>query len=60
MVSKREETKYTRSELLEDAQALFHVQPEIVIGALYDNPGQELSVVEVKKAIRIFLNRKVK
>lgn len=54
-----QETKYTRSELLEDAQALFNVLPEIVIGALFSYPAKELTVAEVKKAIKQFLNRKV-
>jgi len=58
--SKSKESKYPRDEFVQNAQALFNVKPEVVIGALSKNENKELSVSEVKKAIDDFLKRKVK
>lgn len=50
---------YPRAELIANSQAIFGVMPEVVIGALHGNNAEELTVVEVKKAIEDFLKRKV-
>lgn len=54
------EPLYHRNELLEHAQQVFKVKPEVVLGALHGNDKQELSVTEVKEAIKEFLSREVK
>jgi hypothetical protein len=50
---------HPRAELIANSQAIFGVMPEVVIGALHGNNAEELTVVEVKKAIEDFLKRKV-
>lgn len=54
------ETKYSRQELIANAKAIFSVMPEVVAGALHGNDAQELTLTEVKEAIKSFLERKVK
>lgn len=54
------ESKYPRGELIANAQAIFNVGPEVVVGALYGNTAEELTVSEVKQAVQNFLKRKVK
>lgn len=51
---------YPRAELIEKAETIFKVKPEIVKGALVGNPAQELSIEEVKNAISDFKKKKVK
>ncbi|OPY64082.1 MAG: hypothetical protein A4E56_00136 [Pelotomaculum sp. PtaU1.Bin065] len=53
------ETKYPRRELMVNAQAAFGVMPEVVAGALHGNNAEELTINEVKAAIKDFLERKV-
>ena len=54
-----QEEKYSRNELISNARAIFDVMPEVVAGALHDNDAEELSISEVKQAIRKFLKRRV-
>lgn len=53
------ESRYPKSMLIENAQAIFGVKPEVVIGALHDNIKEELTKTEVKEAINKFLNKKL-
>lgn len=55
---KQTEAKYPRAELIQNAQAIFKVAPEVVAGALYGNLAEELPLQEVKKAISTFLKKK--
>ncbi|MGE5552829.1 MAG: hypothetical protein ACM3XZ_02760 [Betaproteobacteria bacterium] len=50
---------YPRAELIKNAPALFGVMPEVVIGALHGNDKKELTVAEVKAAVKAFLERTV-
>jgi hypothetical protein len=50
---------YPREELVRNAQAIFGVMPEVVIGALHGNDKTELTVAEVKTAVKAFSERKV-
>lgn len=52
-------TKYPRRDLIHNAKAAFGVMPEVVAGALHGNSAEELTVAEVKEAIKKFLERKV-
>lgn len=54
------ESKYPREELIANAQAIFKVNPEVVVGALHGNTAEELTVSEVRQAVQNFLERKVK
>ncbi|MFZ5688675.1 MAG: hypothetical protein ACOY9Y_10970 [Bacillota bacterium] len=54
------EQKYPRQELIDNAQAVFGVKPEVVIGALHGNNAQELTVSEVKRAVKLFLEKGAK
>lgn len=51
--------KYLRDELLVNAEALFGVKPEVVVGALYGNSEDSFTVDELQKLIEDFLQRKV-
>ncbi|AYO30805.1 hypothetical protein D2962_09455 [Biomaibacter acetigenes] len=51
--------KYSREELLENAEALFNCKPEVIAGALHGNKQREFTVDEMKKLINDFLKRKV-
>lgn len=53
------EPKYSRRELIVNGMAVFGVMPEVVVGALHGNSAQELTVSEVKAAVKNFLKRKV-
>lgn len=53
------ESKYPRHEIIANAQAAFSVMPEVIAGALYGNDVEELTVTEVKEAIKSFLEKKV-
>ncbi len=57
--NKPNESKYSRAEILANAQAIFGVMPEVVAGALHGNKSEELTISEVKKAIEQFLKRSV-
>lgn len=52
-------SKYPRQELITNARAIFGHAPEVVAGALYGNNAQELTLAQVKQAIKNFLERKV-
>lgn len=52
-------SKYPKKELIASAYAIFGVMPEVVAGALHGNEAQELTLDEVKQAIKEFLERKV-
>ena len=54
------EQSYSLAELKANAKAIFDVQPEVIDGALYNNPKQEFTVSELTKLIIVFLKRKVK
>jgi hypothetical protein len=58
--AKQPESKYSRKEIIANAQAVFGVMPEVVIGALNGNSNEEFTISEVKKAIKAFLERGVK
>jgi len=58
-VPKQTESKYPRDELIANAKAIFGVMPEVVAGALHDNGARELTIAEVKEAIKKFQKRKV-
>lgn len=52
------ESRYSRTELIQNAKAIFGASPEVVVGALYGNNAQELTLSEVRKAIDAFLKAK--
>lgn len=51
--------KYEREELLANADALFGVKREVIVGALHENTQTEFTVDEMRKLIDQFLKRKV-
>lgn len=51
--------KYSREELLANAEVLFNVKSEVMAGALYGNSQKEFSLDEMKKLIDTFLKRRV-
>lgn len=51
--------KYPKDELLANAEALFGVKPEVVVGALHGNDQTEFTVDEMRKLIDGFLKRRV-
>lgn len=59
MVPKQTESKYPRDELIVNARSIFGVMPEVVAGALHGNDARELTITEVKEAIKKFQKRKV-
>lgn len=59
MARTQSEVKYPKRELLDNAEAVFGVKPEVIAGALHGNDAEMLTVSEVKKAIEEFLKRKV-
>ena len=52
--------RYSREELLANAEALFSVKPEVLAGALHGNERKELTIEEAKQLVDQFLKRKVK
>ncbi|AZS15364.1 hypothetical protein [Paenibacillus lutimineralis] len=56
---KKIESKYPVVELLVNAEALFSVRGEVVIGALHGHNEVEFTVSEVKRLVDQFLKRKV-
>ncbi|MDO7787525.1 hypothetical protein [Desulforamulus aquiferis] len=54
------EQKYLREEIIENAEILFKVKPEVVIGALHNIKKHELTVSEVEQAVKLFLEEVVK
>jgi len=53
------ESKYSRDEFIENAQALFQVKPEIVAGAIHQVGENQLTIDEAKRLVGQFLKRKV-
>ena len=51
--------KYPIEELSANAEALFSVRPEVLVGALYGVKVKELTVSETAALIKTFLGRKV-
>lgn len=51
--------RYSKEELLANAEALFGVKPEVVGGALHGNDQTEFTVDEMRKLIDSFLKRRV-
>ncbi|MFD0868769.1 hypothetical protein [Paenibacillus residui] len=51
--------RYPVEELAANAEDLFAVRPEVLVGALYGNGQAELTIDEVKRLIDQFLKRKV-
>lgn len=51
-------TRYSRQELIANARAIFGHAPEVAAGALHGKKAQELTLAEVKQAIKDFLERK--
>jgi hypothetical protein len=51
--------KYPIGELIAQSKAIFGVNPEVVVGAVYQGRADEYSVDEVKGLIKAFLERKV-
>ncbi|GAA0390525.1 hypothetical protein [Paenibacillus motobuensis] len=56
---KKIESKYPIKELMANAEALFSVRPEVLVGALHGVKASELSVTEAKSLVKSFLERKV-
>ncbi|NWL89568.1 hypothetical protein DMN77_18635 [Paenibacillus sp. 79R4] len=56
---KKIESKYPVVELLANAEALFSVRPEVLVGALHGYNETEFTVGEVKRLVDQFLKRKV-
>lgn len=52
--------KYSREELLANAEAIFAVKPEVLAGALHGREEKEFTIDEVKSLVNKFLERKVK
>jgi len=51
--------KYPIEELSANAEALFSVRPEVLVGALHGVKVKELTVPETDTLIKTFLERKV-
>lgn len=56
---KKIESKYPVGELLENAEALFSVRAEVLVGALHGNSQADLTIEEARRAIDQFLRKKV-
>ncbi|TBL71459.1 hypothetical protein EYB31_30150 [Paenibacillus thalictri] len=57
--AKPKERVYTKDELIDQAEALFQVKKEVVLGALYGNTQEHFSLNELRGTIKQFLLRKV-
>lgn len=53
------ETHYNRDELINHAQALFQVNPEVVAGAFHQAEQDQFTIDEAKRLIGLFLKGKV-
>ncbi len=51
--------KYNKNELMENAKALFHVNPEVANGAFLNADQDLITVDEAKRLVGQFLKRKV-
>ncbi|WP_084665619.1 hypothetical protein [Thermanaeromonas toyohensis] len=51
--------KYSREELISNAEVLFGVKPEVLAGALYGNDRKEFTIDEMRQLIKAFLERRV-
>ncbi len=56
----KQEQCYPRQELIDHAEILFQVKPEVILGALHNDSAQELTVSEVKQAVTLFLEEVAK
>ncbi|APM37365.1 hypothetical protein [Clostridium kluyveri] len=56
----RQEIKYSVEELIKNSKALTGHKREVAVGALFDCQEKELTKDDFKKAIEVFLKRKVK
>lgn len=54
------ESRYPVEELTAHAEALFNVRPEVLSGALYGTGQLGMTIDEAKKAIDLFMKRKVR
>ncbi|WP_068616439.1 hypothetical protein [Paenibacillus tuaregi] len=54
------EIQYSIEELSEKSEALFHVKPEVLAGALYGTAREKYSVLESAELVQQFLKAKVK
>jgi len=67
-LSKKQQTKtetksrtvYSRSELIEAASSSFGVKPEVIAGALRLAGKESMTKAEAERAIKSFLQRRVK
>jgi hypothetical protein len=55
-----EESVYEKEELIKNAELVFKVKPEVVVGALHGNKNKKLTISETKEAIKAFKEKKVK
>ncbi|WP_136604667.1 hypothetical protein [Paenibacillus dokdonensis] len=53
-------SKYPLEELTANAEALFSVHREVMVGALHGVTVNEMSVAEAKNLVKQFLEKKVK
>lgn len=51
---------YPLGEIIQQAEALMGVKPEVLAGAFHSMSGASLTVQEARKQVQQFLNRKVK
>lgn len=58
-VQENVEPKYPKEELVQNAQALFLVKPEVLAGAFYLSDPTEMTIQEAKQLLDQFLKRKV-
>jgi len=58
-MSKETEPTYDREELVQNAQALFNVNPEVLVGALHGSDKIKLTIDEARRSVDQFLKRKV-
>ncbi|MUT65313.1 hypothetical protein [Paenibacillus sp. NEAU-GSW1] len=58
--TKEQETRYSADSLRRNARHLFHVNPEVVDGALYGADGEAFTITEVKTLITAYLQREVR
>jgi hypothetical protein len=53
------EARYSRDDYMQNAQALFQVNPEIVAGAFHQVENDQLTIDDAKRLVDQFLKRKV-
>lgn len=52
-------SEYSKDVFIKNAQTIFGVKPEIVVGALHGNTKEEFTKLEVKNAVEKFLKTKL-